>query len=72
MVKGKLKKRKRGRTYEILHRRVARLVDAFHELEDVMREAIDHRYPNIMVVFILRINTSPINIRTQSKRQPEG
>jgi hypothetical protein len=40
-------------TNEVLHGLLARLVDAFHEFEDVVGEAVDDSYTNVVIVFVL-------------------
>ncbi len=39
--------------YEILHGGLACLVDALHELQDVVRVRIDNGYSDIVVIFVL-------------------
>ncbi len=39
--------------YEILHGGLACLVDALHELQDVVRVGIDNGYSNVVVIFVL-------------------
>lgn len=41
-------------TYEVLHCRLTRLVDAFHVFEDVVRIGIDDRYADVPVILILQ------------------
>ena len=39
--------------YQILHRCLTRLIDSFHEFEDIMCVTVDYRDANIIVIFIL-------------------
>ena len=41
-------------TDQILHGFLTRLVDAFHELEDVVREAVDYCNTDIVVILMLK------------------
>lgn len=43
----------RPRPYQVLHRHLTRLVNALHVFKDVMRERVDNRDSNIIVVSIL-------------------
>ena len=49
-VKGEYRK---SETYEVFHGLLASLVDAFHVLEDVVRETVDDGYAYVVVVFVL-------------------
>lgn len=42
-----------GHTDEVLHSLLARLVNALHELQDMVREAVDDGHADIVVVLIL-------------------
>lgn len=43
----------KGYTYEVLHSLLARLVNALHELQNMVCEAVDDGHTDIIVVFIL-------------------
>ena len=42
-----------GHPYEVLHSLLARFVNALHELQNMVCEAVDDGHTNIVVVFIL-------------------
>ena len=44
-----------GATYEIFHGSLTGLIDALHELQDVVRVAVDDGHTDIVVIFILNI-----------------
>lgn len=65
--------KRREEAHEILHRSLAGLVDAFHELEDIMSETVDDCDANIIVVFVLSGHTKhhKVEYRTNRVKQTE-
>ena len=44
-----------GATYEIFHGSLTGLIDPLHELQDVVRVAVDDGHSDVIVIFILAL-----------------